>query len=742
MKRLRGAISSWGNDRLRAVEERALAARIGGLLWLGFAATLLLTPLVPGTRLQEVWLVGVVAAVAVAGGVAVLALVRRQRAPALVAHLSAILAVVAVAAVAPLTGGAASPADEYLWFVIAYAGFFFTARQAAGYWLGCSLVHALPLLYDGGAVQANLVRELLVVVPTYAIVCALLVAGRDLLTGLSVRAAALEHEQRRLAEEHSSLGRVATAVAAGSPPQAIFTLVSSEAGRLLAADGAGIARYVDDRRVQVMGNWSPTGQARTEPGQFVALQPDDELVRLRTAGKPIRVDHYGESASSVAHALGYRSFVAAPVHAGNALWGVLAVTARRPGAFPRGAEDRLREYAELMATAVANAEDRARLHSHAGIDPLTDLPNARAFRAALEDEVSRARRHARPLTVAVVDVDRFRALTDRVGDDEGDATLVEIASLLRAAVRDEDLIARLGADQFGLAFVESDRVTALRAAERARDLVRSTPLRHGKRVTVSIGLCDLDAAGTPDELLQRADAALFWSKQHGRDRSWLYDRSVVGDVAGHARRYEVDRERGLAGLRALARAIDAKDPATQEHSERVAALAGRLAAVRGWDKECVERLREAAILHDVGKIGVPDAALLKAGPLDEAETALMREHAALGARIVGDALDERQVAWIAAHHERPDGTGYPIGLRGDEIPEGATLLALADAWDSMACDRVYRARRPIEEALAECRALAGRQFTPAAVDALETLYHRGELTRAATRLHRPTPEPV
>src|SRR6185295_7774610 len=143
-----------------------------------------------------------------------------------------------------------------------------------------------------------------------------------------------------------------------------------------------------------------------------------------------------------------------------------------------------------------------------------------------------------------------------------------------------------------------------------------------------------------------------------------------------------------------------------------------------------------------GKIGVPDSILLKAGPLDPAETATMREHAALGARIVGDVLDDVQVRWIAAHHERPDGTGYPRGLTAAQIPQGAALIAVADAWDSMVSDRVYSPRQAIDHALAECCSLVGRQFTAAAVDALESLYERGELAMAAMRMHRPTPEPA
>jgi HD-GYP domain-containing protein (c-di-GMP phosphodiesterase class II) len=152
----------------------------------------------------------------------------------------------------------------------------------------------------------------------------------------------------------------------------------------------------------------------------------------------------------------------------------------------------------------------------------------------------------------------------------------------------------------------------------------------------------------------------------------------------------------------------------------------------------VARLRDAALLHDVGKIGVPDAILLKEGPLDDAEFEVIREHSVLGARIVGDVLDPEQIAWIAGHHERPDGAGYPGALEGDAVPEGASLLALADAWDVMVSDRSYSAPMTADAALAEARACAGTQFAASAVAALDALAQRGDLMPAAARLHQPT----
>jgi diguanylate cyclase (GGDEF)-like protein/putative nucleotidyltransferase with HDIG domain len=425
------------------------------------------------------------------------------------------------------------------------------------------------------------------------------------------------------------------------------------------------------------------------------------------------------------------------VHTGASLWGALVVGVTPSIGFATGAEEQLLDYADLIATAVANAEDRARLHSEAATDALTALPNNRAFRERLTNEIARARRHDRPLTVALIDVDGFRDLTDRAGQHAADEVLAEIGALLRDAAGEENVVGRMGTDEFAIIFVESDRHQALLAADRARRAVAEAPLMR-LRASVSIGLCDLDGASTGDEALRRADAALYWAKEHGRNMCWLYDPAIVRELDERQRTRELDRSQALQGLRALARAVDAKGPDTQDHCEHVAALAARLAAARGWSPARIALLRDAALLHDVGKIGVPDPILLKSGPLEAEEFALVREHPVLGARIVADVLGEEQVAWIAAHHERPDGGGYPAGLRGNGLPEGATLLALADAWDEMVSGRSYSAPRSIGAALDDVRAGAGTQFAPAAVEALEDLVRRGEIMPAAARMHQPT----
>ena len=727
--------------RLRTPEERDLAIRVSSLLWLIGSVAALLMLAVPGGHVSGPGAVVVTSLAGLAWAAATLRAPRMPRWSTAIPYVSMGLAMAAVAVLAAASGGDDSPVVAYLWLVVVYTAFFFAPAEALAYWIGCTGARALPLLYTDVAVhEDNLLRDLVVAGPIYVAAGAFIMAGRALLSGASTRAVAAEQVQHELADEQSSLRRVATAVAAGSPPQAIMALVASEAGRLLGADGAAIVAFERTDRVSVRGFWTGAGEpvVPQEADANLELRPGDEMLELRDAPGVVRHDDYPADHPSRAFAMGFRSFLAAPVHTDNALWGGLVVVCRRPGAFSSCAEERLQDFAGLISTAVVNAEDRARLDTHAAIDALTRLPNSRAFAERLDQEISRARRHGRPLALAIADVDGFKALNDRAGTEVGDLVLNEIAGSLRACVRDEDVIARLADDDFAILFVESDREEAFAAVERSRAHVASTTFRHGLRVTLSVGFCDLASVDASADLFGAASAALAHAKAHGPDRSWIYDPAVVRELDEQARTEVLDRTQALMGLRALARTVDAKDAATMEHSERVAALAARLAAELGWSERDVARMREAALLHDVGKVGVPDDVLLKPGRLEPHEFATVREHAALGARIVAGVLDSGQASWIGRHHERPDGEGYPLGLRAEELDDGAAVLAVAEAWDSMTRESWYAGAKAVDASLAECRALAGRQFTPAAVGALEILGSRGELTLAATRVHRPT----
>jgi putative nucleotidyltransferase with HDIG domain len=175
----------------------------------------------------------------------------------------------------------------------------------------------------------------------------------------------------------------------------------------------------------------------------------------------------------------------------------------------------------------------------------------------------------------------------------------------------------------------------------------------------------------------------------------------------------------MVSIRLLARVVDAKDPSTRRHSERVAELCEELADALGWPPERCRLLGDAGLVHDVGKIGVPDAILFKPARLSPEEYEEVKEHAELGARIVSEALTPEQTSWVRSHHERWGGGGYPAGLVAESIPEGARIMALADAWDVMTTERPYATVPSTPaHAIAECRAAAGGQFWPPAVEAL------------------------
>ncbi len=212
-----------------------------------------------------------------------------------------------------------------------------------------------------------------------------------------------------------------------------------------------------------------------------------------------------------------------------------------------------------------------------------------------------------------------------------------------------------------------DSLDAWQAADRAREAVRHEPFAHGERLTVSAGVAELAQAREAGELLRLAEGALYWAKAHGRDVTFRYSPEVVEELSAEERVARLERSQSLNAIRVLARAVDAKDPSTRQHSERVAAWAQIIARELGWLAERSAMLHEAGLVHDVGKIGVPDHILFKPDRLSAAEHEEVKQHAALGARIVADVLSADQVAWVRSHHERVDGTGYPDGLTRDAI---------------------------------------------------------------------------
>jgi diguanylate cyclase (GGDEF)-like protein/PAS domain S-box-containing protein len=417
------------------------------------------------------------------------------------------------------------------------------------------------------------------------------------------------------------------------------------------------------------------------------------------------------------------------------LLGTLFLSFRTPRLFTRQERTAMESLAAMVSVALANArlhaetlESAARAQETSRRDPLTGLPNHRSFQERLSEEVARARRHRRSLALALIDIDRFRRVNERFGHECGDRVLVTISALLQSAARDGDMIARIGGEEIAWLMPETEAMEAWQAVDRAREMVARTSIGEVGAVTVSAGVCDLDQAGSAGELHRLAEGALYWAKQHGRDVAFLYSPKVVEELSAQERADRLQRLQALQSIRVLARAVDAKDTTTREHSERVAELAVAIGTALGWEGEALVRLREAGLVHDVGKIGVPDRILFKPGRLTHQEYEEIKQHAQIGAEMVVDVLTPEQVDWVRGHHERWDGSGYPRGLAGDRIPLGARILALADSWDVMTSVRPYHDPLSTDEALAECRRCVGAQFSEEVVDALESLVRAGSVS--------------
>jgi diguanylate cyclase (GGDEF)-like protein/putative nucleotidyltransferase with HDIG domain len=359
------------------------------------------------------------------------------------------------------------------------------------------------------------------------------------------------------------------------------------------------------------------------------------------------------------------------------------------------------------------------LSDAASIDPLTGLLNRRGFHRAIEAEVAESARSGKPFSLLVGDCDFFRHMNDRLGHHAGDETLVAVGWMLEEERRRVDVAARIAGEQFALILPDTDHQAAFVIAERLRTRIAAAFAAQPVSLTMSFGAATYPVDALSDEaLLRAADDALYAAKAGGRDRTVLYSTEIAGILAAGRDETQSHNQAQLATVLNLAEALDMRDTGTARHSQTVGRYCGMMARRLGLPRDRVDRIRIAGVLHDIGKIGVTDSILLKPGPLTPDEFEHMRKHPEMGARILGGSgLDDiRQ--WIIAHHEQPDGRGYPRGIAGGEIPLEARILAVGDAYEAMTSDRVYRKSIGLAAARRELLACAGTQFDPEVVAAL------------------------
>jgi diguanylate cyclase (GGDEF)-like protein/putative nucleotidyltransferase with HDIG domain len=375
----------------------------------------------------------------------------------------------------------------------------------------------------------------------------------------------------------------------------------------------------------------------------------------------------------------------------------------------------------LMVAVLRERVDRliARLADAARTDALTGLLNRRGFQELMEVETERALRSSRPLAIVVGDLDHFKHLNDRYGHAAGDLALRRFAEIASQASRRIDAVARIGGEEFALLLPDTEQHAAYLLAERLRRAVKEPAASgDGELPTVSFGVASFPThAADAAALMHAADQALYAAKAMGRDRSVIYNPEILANVLGGNLDSAAGNEH-LSAVLVLAETLDLRDSGTASHSQTVGRLAALIAKSLGFDDGRIERIRLAGILHDIGKIGIPDWILHKPGKLDESEWVEVKKHPEMGARIAASAKLDDISEWILCHHERVDGRGYPGGLPADEIPVEARILAVADAYEAMTAERVYKRAMPAAEAEEELRRQSGTQFDAGCVDAL------------------------
>jgi len=394
----------------------------------------------------------------------------------------------------------------------------------------------------------------------------------------------------------------------------------------------------------------------------------------------------------------------------------------------------------------------AEVESMAATDQLTRLLSRPACLQFLGAEIDRANRYERPVTVALIDIDHFKRTNDTYGHAVGDDVLRHVAALLRSTVRAVDSLGRYGGEEFLLVMPETDMDGGLASAENLRRVVGRTPLVFETaagaseiRVTISIGV-----AGHPgqrsldvDRLLREADGALYEAKERGRDQvqahrpldeSSSLSRATI-DARARKEATRIARAAFEASNNELLGALSDRASWAGGTSQLIADLSAELGRAIGLPDGDIERIRTASLLHDLGKLAIPDEILSKPGPLSPPEWRTIVEHPKIGQIVLEQAGAIRDAASIVLHHhEWFDGRGYPHGLAGAEIPIGSRIVAIADAYEAMISDRPYSAAMSHIAAIDELQRQAGIQFDPDLVELFITLIGDGSRLPGPARL--------
>jgi diguanylate cyclase (GGDEF)-like protein len=414
---------------------------------------------------------------------------------------------------------------------------------------------------------------------------------------------------------------------------------------------------------------------------------------------------------------GIKSMLYLPLVNKGEVIGVLLVGSMKPAAYSPEQSILLEHLAAQIAAPIENSRLFTKSEEIARIDGVTELFNRRHFDERMREEIDRHSRYGDILSILLIDLDNFKKYNDTYGHLAGDRLLVQAASMIKSSIRSSDQAFRYGGDEFAVILPHSSTMDSFSVAERMREMIAEAMTARQLEISVSIGIAAWPGDGaTLDELCYAADMALYYAKRTGQNRTSIASRTLFSlnepsvNINSEA---EV-----LSTIYALAATLEARDKYTYGHSRRVSRYAVAVAEKLNLRPEQVALVSAAALLHDIGKVGIPDNVLNKDGKLLDEEWELLKQHPRLSATIIGHVPSlSACLAAVKHHHERWDGAGYPSGLKGEAIPIEARILSVTDAFEAMISERPYRSALSFKQAIAELEKCSGTQFDPGIVRA-------------------------
>ncbi|HTT32254.1 MAG TPA: diguanylate cyclase [Methylomirabilota bacterium] len=585
---------------------------------------------------------------------------------------------------------------------------------------------------------------------------------------IAIENARLFNEERTKARHLTLLNTISrNAIATLNPDEMLAKITEQlEAGLTYDHIGIGVLDYAT-REIVIQAE---AGTRRGTLGQRIPLGAG--LVGHVARNGHLGVFRAGSSADGTLKPLLADTVAAAalPVFYADQLHGILYIESSSPTEFSEEELLLLRTLADLIAGALHNALSFQKAQEQAITDGLTGVKTHRFFMEALSAEWKRSTRAGRAFALVLMDLDRFKFVNDFYGHLEGDLVLQRVGQILETNCRRSDVVARYGGDEFVILMPETNMEHARQLASKLRGWVSADPLLREKNISASFGIACYPLHGSsPQELIQVADASMYLSKHQGGNavstadhfdpneaKKWKRDvleaylgvtlkrlfatgpeafeeiyqrlRQFTESLSGteptngssqspQAQGPQALPQAVLDTVTSLAFAIDAKDHYTQGHSQKVSAYAALIAEALGMNEAEVEEIRLGAVLHDIGKVGIPENILNKNGPLNPDEWETMKSHVSFGAKILDPLKPLARIReMVLHHHEFFDGSGYPHSLAGERIPLGARIIAIADAYDTITSDRTYKKARTATDALAELERCANAQFDGSIVE--------------------------